>query len=94
MAGTSHRILTWQLRVPLPERPKYKTVILTFDDASKSNFSNVAPVLKKYGFGAAFFIYRFNDKWRAKHESLKRNSQNNADGRIRHRNGFYSKNDY
>jgi acetyl esterase/lipase len=52
-----------------PETPKYKTVILTFDDASKSHFSNVAPVLKKYGFGATFFICRFNDEWRAKHES-------------------------
>src|SRR5262245_14737930 len=38
--------------VPLPE----KLVVLTFDDSVKSHHSVVRPILKKYGFGATFFI--------------------------------------
>jgi len=37
---------------PVPD----KTVVLTFDDAVKSHLTVVAPVLKKYGFGATFFV--------------------------------------
>src|SRR5437870_13898816 len=37
---------------PIPDR----LVVLTFDDASKSHFTVAGPVLKKYGFGATFFI--------------------------------------
>jgi len=37
---------------PLPD----KVVVLTFDDASKSHFTVARPILKKYGFGATFFI--------------------------------------
>jgi peptidoglycan/xylan/chitin deacetylase (PgdA/CDA1 family) len=33
-----------------------KTVVLTFDDACKSHLHIAAPILKKYGFGATFFI--------------------------------------
>ena len=33
-----------------------KVVVLTFDDSIKSHHSVVAPLLKKYGFGATFFI--------------------------------------
>lgn len=33
-----------------------KLVVLTFDDAVASQYSNVRPLLKKYGFGATFFI--------------------------------------
>jgi peptidoglycan/xylan/chitin deacetylase (PgdA/CDA1 family) len=33
-----------------------KTVVLTFDDAVKSQLEIVAPMLKEYGFGATFFI--------------------------------------
>jgi peptidoglycan-N-acetylglucosamine deacetylase len=33
-----------------------KTVILTFDDSVKSQVQFVAPLLKKYGFNATFFI--------------------------------------
>ncbi|MEJ6980700.1 polysaccharide deacetylase family protein [Pedobacter sp. P351] len=36
-----------------------KLVVLTFDDAVLSHYSNVAPLLKKYGFGATFFIAEF-----------------------------------
>lgn len=32
------------------------TVILTFDDAEISHYTNVAPLLKKYGFGATFMV--------------------------------------
>jgi peptidoglycan/xylan/chitin deacetylase (PgdA/CDA1 family) len=37
---------------PIPDR----LVVLTFDDASKSHFTIARPVLKKYGFGATFFV--------------------------------------
>ena len=37
---------------PIPD----KLVVLTFDDASKSHFTVVRPLLKKNGFGATFFV--------------------------------------
>ncbi len=37
---------------PLPD----KLVVLTFDDSVASHSSFVAPLLKKHGFGATFFI--------------------------------------
>jgi peptidoglycan/xylan/chitin deacetylase (PgdA/CDA1 family) len=37
---------------PIPE----KLVVLTFDDSVKSHHSVVRPILKKYGFGATFFV--------------------------------------
>lgn len=37
---------------PIPDR----LVVLTFDDGNKSDYTNVAPLLKRYGFGATFFI--------------------------------------
>ncbi len=40
---------------PLPE----KVVVLTFDDAVSSQYTFVAPLLKKYGFGATFFVCEF-----------------------------------
>jgi peptidoglycan/xylan/chitin deacetylase (PgdA/CDA1 family) len=39
-------------REPIPDR----LVVLTFDDAVKSHFTVARPVLKRYGFGATFFI--------------------------------------
>jgi peptidoglycan/xylan/chitin deacetylase (PgdA/CDA1 family) len=36
-----------------------KLVVLTFDDAAKSHYNYVAPILKKYGFGASFFVCEF-----------------------------------
>jgi peptidoglycan/xylan/chitin deacetylase (PgdA/CDA1 family) len=36
-----------------------KLVVLTFDDATASQFSIVAPLLKNFGFGATFFICEF-----------------------------------
>ena len=37
---------------PIPNR----LVVLTFDDGNKSDTTHVAPLLKRYGFGATFFI--------------------------------------
>jgi len=36
-----------------------KTIVLTFDDATASQYSVVAPLLKQYGFGATFFVCEF-----------------------------------
>jgi peptidoglycan/xylan/chitin deacetylase (PgdA/CDA1 family) len=41
------------------KKPPDKLVVLTFDDASKSHYSFVAPLLKKYGFGASFYICEY-----------------------------------
>ena len=30
-----------------------KLVVLTFDDSNKSDITNVAPILERYGFGAS-----------------------------------------
>ena len=38
--------------LPIPD----KLVVLTFDDSSASHYTNARPVLKRYGFGATFFI--------------------------------------
>jgi len=56
-------------RTGQPGDGRKKTVILTFDDAVKSHLSNVAPILNEYGFGATFFICRFNEDWRSQHSS-------------------------
>ncbi len=37
---------------PIPD----KLVVLTFDDAKASHYTVVRPLLKKYGFGATFFV--------------------------------------
>jgi peptidoglycan/xylan/chitin deacetylase (PgdA/CDA1 family) len=37
---------------PIPD----KLVVLTFDDSSRSHATVAAPLLKKYGFGATFFV--------------------------------------
>jgi len=36
-----------------------KLVVLTFDDATESQYTVVAPLLKQYGFGATFFVCEF-----------------------------------
>lgn len=40
---------------PIPDR----LVVLTFDDASASHATFVAPLLKKFGFTATFFVCEF-----------------------------------
>ena len=42
------------LQNPMAVPPK--PVILTFDDGNKSHYNQVFPLLKKYGFGATFFV--------------------------------------
>ncbi len=37
---------------PIPD----KLVVLTFDDSAKSHYTIVRPILKRYGFGATFFV--------------------------------------
>ena len=39
-----------------------KLVVLTFDDATESQYSVVAPLLKQFGFGATFFVCEFPSK--------------------------------
>ncbi len=41
---------------PAAPKPPEKLVVLTFDDSVASHATVVAPLLKKYGFGATFFI--------------------------------------
>jgi peptidoglycan/xylan/chitin deacetylase (PgdA/CDA1 family) len=43
------------IKKPVPD----KLVVLSFDDAVLSHFTNVAPMLKKFGFGATFFVCEF-----------------------------------
>jgi peptidoglycan/xylan/chitin deacetylase (PgdA/CDA1 family) len=42
-----------------PEPVPDKLVVLTFDDAARSHYTTVAPLLKRYGFGATFFVTEF-----------------------------------
>ena len=51
-----------------PDRPCPGTVVLTFDDCPRSHLDYVAPLLRKYGFGATFFVTRFDDAWRSEHD--------------------------
>ena len=41
-----------------------KLVVFTFDDATASQYSVVAPLLKQYGFGATFFICEFQPNFK------------------------------
>lgn len=41
-----------QGRLPIPN----KLVVLTFDDSVRSHYTVAAPILKKHGFGATFFV--------------------------------------
>ena len=43
-------------------------VVLTFDDAVLSHFTVVAPILKKYGYDATFFVCEF--PWKVPSDSL------------------------
>jgi peptidoglycan/xylan/chitin deacetylase (PgdA/CDA1 family) len=39
-------------RLPIPDR----LVVLTFDDGTKSDIACASPILKRYGFGASFYV--------------------------------------
>jgi peptidoglycan/xylan/chitin deacetylase (PgdA/CDA1 family) len=47
------------LRTRAPEPVPDKLVVLTFDDAVRSHYTTVAPLLERYGFGATFFVTEF-----------------------------------
>ena len=46
-------------RARAPEPVPDKLVVLTFDDAVRSHYTTVAPLLERYGFGATFFVTEF-----------------------------------
>ena len=52
IAATSARTQSSSRLEPIPD----KLVVLTFDDSKASHYTVVRPLLKKYGFGATFFI--------------------------------------
>jgi peptidoglycan/xylan/chitin deacetylase (PgdA/CDA1 family) len=53
--GLATEALPQVIRKKIPD----KLVVLTFDDASASHATFVAPLLKKYGFGGTFFVCEF-----------------------------------
>ena len=55
----THLLQAQILKKPIPD----KLVVLTFDDAPASQYSAVAPLLKKYGFGATFFVCEFQPNY-------------------------------
>jgi peptidoglycan/xylan/chitin deacetylase (PgdA/CDA1 family) len=55
IAGCCYSSFAQVLKKMIPD----KLVVLTFDDAVLSHFTNVAPLLKEYGFGATFFVCEF-----------------------------------
>jgi peptidoglycan/xylan/chitin deacetylase (PgdA/CDA1 family) len=59
LASVSACAGTPRASVPAPERVPDRLVVLTFDDAVKSHFTTVAPLLERYGFGATFFVTEF-----------------------------------
>ena len=55
-AGAIALLLSVLSRAAGLEKIPDKLVVLTFDDSKASHYTIVRPVLKKYGFGATFFI--------------------------------------
>jgi peptidoglycan-N-acetylglucosamine deacetylase len=55
-AGTTMVFLSMAAAVGGREPIPNKLVVLTFDDSKASQYTVVRPLLKKYGFGATFFI--------------------------------------
>ena len=55
VVGLSFAALPLQLAHAAPAVPD-KLIVLTFDDSSASHYAVARPVLKRYGFGATFFI--------------------------------------
>lgn len=55
LSAASFEVNGQVIRIPIPD----KLVVLTFDDAPVTHFTFVAPLLKKYGFGATFFVCEF-----------------------------------
>ena len=55
LACTGTRPIHARAPEPVPDR----LVVLTFDDAVRSHYTTVAPLLERYGFGATFFVTEF-----------------------------------
>jgi peptidoglycan/xylan/chitin deacetylase (PgdA/CDA1 family) len=55
LACTAPRTARRAAPPPVPDR----LVVLTFDDAVRSHYTTVAPLLERYGFGATFFVTEF-----------------------------------
>lgn len=53
--GISTAGISQIIKTEIPDR----LVVLTFDDATASQYAFVAPLLKQYGFGGTFFICEF-----------------------------------
>ena len=51
----SFSVYSLLLKNPIPD----KVGVFTFDDATESQYSIVAPLLKKYGFSAIFFVCEY-----------------------------------
>ena len=51
-------VLTCHSQIIIKKIPD-KLVVFTFDDATASQYSIVAPLLKQYGFGGTFYICEF-----------------------------------
>ena len=65
MSGMATRTVAEEKRklLPIPD----KLVVLTFDDAVRSQARFAAPILKRYGFGATFYIteaYKYLETWK------------------------------
>src|SRR5262245_63845929 len=59
MRSSFTRVVAWLVAatvVAALDRVPDKLVVLTFDDSKASHYTVVRPLLKKYGFGATFFI--------------------------------------
>lgn len=54
------------IKQPIPD----KLVVLTFDDAVSTHATYVAPLLKKYGFGATFYVCEFPPDFEDKHKYM------------------------
>lgn len=64
MRNTILLFFFWAIALPgfskiIKKQIPNRMVVLTFDDATASQYSIVAPILKEYGFGATFFICEF-----------------------------------
>src|SRR5215472_16839998 len=64
------RVLATAAPAPALEPIPDKLVVLTFDDASRSHVEVAAPLLKRHGFGATFFVTEGLDSPTDKRDSM------------------------
>ncbi|CZE49086.1 polysaccharide deacetylase family protein [Campylobacter geochelonis] len=65
----------------LLEKIPLKSVVITFDDGYKDNFTNALPLLQKYGFKATIFIVnnRFDGSWATDKDLNKKSDELNSE---------------